>query len=122
MVNPHVIRVIEGDRITSPHVLRVQILISSVISRRNFDTRHTVMWMFWMITLLLPPVRRRPLPLRTPSLPTPTMLLLEPTRIGDLAALSYVHEIQVPSSQVSWIHACPADVPPSQVVVRVLQH
>jgi hypothetical protein len=50
------------------------------------------------------------------------MLLLLPTSRGDCPALSYVQLIQVPSSQVSWMEACPALVPPEQVVVRVLQH
>lgn len=75
-----------------------------------------------MITFLFPPLILSPFPLMTPAEPTPTILLLLPTSKGLLAALSYVQETQVPSVQVSWIQACPADVPPEQTVVRVLQH
>jgi hypothetical protein len=73
------------------------------------------------MTFLLLPRIRKPLPLMTPELPFPTMLLLEPTSMGERAALSYVHDTLVPPSQVSPMVNWPAEVPPLHVEVLVEQ-
>jgi hypothetical protein len=44
--------------------------------------------MFWIITFWALLTSFKPLPLRTPAEPTPTMLLLLATAIGVMAALS----------------------------------
>jgi hypothetical protein len=59
-----------------------------------------------MMTFDAPLVMYMPLPLMTPELPTPTILLLLPTLIGSLAAFGEVQETQV-LLQVSWIQYCP---------------
>jgi len=74
-----------------------------------------------MMTFLLPPRIRNPFPFMTPELPFPTILLLDPTSMGERAALSYVHDTLVPPSQVSPMVNWPADVPPLQVEVLVEQ-
>lgn len=78
-----------------------------------------------MITFEAPLMRRNPLPLMTPLLPDPTILLLLATCIGFLAAFVYVHETHA-ASQVSMIQYCPlgwqvlvqhcVDVDPSELV------
>lgn len=59
-----------------------------------------------MITFVAPLISRNPLPLMTPLLPDPTMLLLLLTCIGFFAAFVYVHATHA-ASQVSITQYCP---------------
>lgn len=92
VVNPDHVGVVDGDSITSPDVLGVDVSEGdipvwlsdavSVVSRRYQSVS------YWMMTLLAPLTIRIPLPLMIPADPDPMRDLLEVTVIPRLPALS----------------------------------
>jgi len=78
------------DRITTPDQRRVEVLYKRSIdwlTQWTSSRKLTVIWRFWIIILDTPPRIRKPLPLMTPAVPTPTILLLLPRSIGVVPAL-----------------------------------
>lgn len=96
VVDPDEVGVVDGDGVTSPDVLRVDVGdldVSSCMSARCSGLKGGSGGLgdsgaYWMMMLLAPETIRRPLPLMIPEDPSPRMVLSEATVIPRVPALS----------------------------------
>jgi hypothetical protein len=89
VINPNHVGIVNGDRVSSPDVLGVDISDGDVSVRVSYSILTTNYWQnYWMIMLLAPLTIRRPLPLITPLDPDPRSDLLDLTVIPRTPALS----------------------------------
>lgn len=94
VVDPDHVAIVDGDGITAPDVLGVDIsdgdVPSAIAVSGKILSTHLEMKTYWMMMLLAPLTIRRPLPLITPEEPEPMMVLWEATVIPRTPALSLV--------------------------------
>ena len=89
VINPNHVGIVNGDCVTSPDVLGVDISDSNVSASVSYFLLTTNYGQTdWMIMLLAPLTIRRPLPLITPLDPDPISDLLDLTVIPRIPALS----------------------------------
>lgn len=94
VVDPDHVAVIDGDGITTPDVLGVDVGDGDVpgkVSVKGYSQLLNLgVYTYWMMMLLAPLTIRRPLPLMIPADPEPKMVLWEATVIPRVPALSLV--------------------------------
>lgn len=94
VVDPDHVAVVDGDSITTPDVLGVDVgdgdVPGKVFVKRYLQLLNLIVYTHWMIMLLAPLTIRRPLPLMIPAEPEPRMVLSEATVMPRVPALSLV--------------------------------
>lgn len=95
VVDPDHIAVIDGDGITTPDVLGVNVgdgdVPRKIFVSQNFQLQNSAVNTYWMMMLLAPLTIRRPLPRMIPAEPSPMMVLSEATVIPRTPALSLMN-------------------------------
>ena len=90
VVDPDQVGVVDGDGITTPDVLRVEVGDGNVPVEISLGTslEADLSCTHWMMTLEVPLTMRRPLPMITPLLPSPMMVLSLATVMPSIPAAS----------------------------------
>lgn len=95
VVDPDHVAVVNGDGITAPHVLGVDVgdgdVPGKIFVKRYSQLLSSGVYTYWMMMLLAPLTIRRPLPLMIPAEPEPRIVLSEATVIPSVPALSLVN-------------------------------